>query len=222
MLPALSLNGFPPLPHVSPCLFTLTDEYSELSRSVSFILSRNSFSFHLSVFSSVQSLSCVRLFMTPWTTARQVCLSITNSPGWLKCMSVEWVMPSHHLILCRPLLLLPSVFPSIKVFSHESVLCIRWSTFWSFSFSISPCNEYSGLMYFRIDRFDLLAVQGTLKSLLQHHSSKASTLQRSAFFMVQLAHPYLTTGKTTALTRRAFAGKCVLFNMLSRLVIGFL
>ena len=160
--------------------------------------------------------------MTPWTTASQVCLSITNSQSLLKRMSFEWVMPSHNLILCRPLLLLPSIFPSIKVFSHESVLCIRWSKYWSFSFSISPCNEYLGLMSFRIDRFDLLAGQGTLKSLLQHHSSKVSILRCSAFFIAQLSHPYMTTGKTTALTRQTFAGKCILFNVLSRLVIGFL
>ena len=132
-------------------------------------------------------------------------------------------MPSNHLILCRPLLLLPSIFPSIKVFSSESVLPIRWPKYWSFSFSISPSNEYSGLISFRIDWFDLLAVQGTLKNLLQHHSSKASILQLSAFFMVQVSHPYMTTGKTIALTRQTFVSKvtALLFNMLSRLVIAF-
>ena len=139
-------------------------------------------------------------------------------------MSIESMMPSNHLILCHPLLLLPSIFPSIRVFSNESVLCIRWPKYWSFSFSISPSNEYSGLISFRIDWFDLLAVQGTLKSLLQHHSSKASVLRNSAFFIVQLSHPYMTTGKTIALTRWTFVGKVIslLFNMLSRLVIAFL
>ena len=134
--------------------------------------------------SSVQSFSSVRFFMTSWTAARQASLSITNSQSLLKLMYIESVMPSNHLILCRPLLLLPSIFPSIRVFSNESVLCIRWSKYWSFSFNISPSNEYSGLISFRMDWLDLLAVQGTLKSLHQHHSSKASVLQRSAFFMV--------------------------------------
>ena len=151
-------------------------------------------------FSSVQLLSCVRLFVTPWTAACQASLSITNSRSLLKLMSVESVMPSNHLILCRPLLLLPSIFPSISVFSNESVLPIRWPKDWSFSISISPSNEYSGLIPFRMDWLDLLAVQGTLKSLLQHHSSKASNLRCSAFFIVQLSHPYMTTGKTIALT----------------------
>ena len=139
-------------------------------------------------------------------------------------MSVELVMPSNHLILCCPLLLSPSIFPSIKVFSNESVLHIRWPKHWSFSFSISPSNEYSGLISFRMDWLDLLAVQKTLKSLLQHHSSKASILQLSAFFTVQLSHPYMTTGKIIALTRRTFVGKVMslLFNMLSRFVIAFL
>ena len=175
-------------------------------------------------FSSIQSLSGVWLFVTPWTAARQASLSITNSWSLLKLMSIESVMPSNHLILCHPLLLLPSVFPSIRVFSNESVLCIRWPDYWSFSFSCSPSNEYSGLISFRMDWLDLLAVQGTLKSLLQHHSSKASILRRSAFFIVQLSHPYMTTGKTTALTRRTSVGKVMslLFNMLSRLVIIFL
>ena len=142
----------------------------------------------------------------------------------LKLISIESVMSSNHLILYRPLLLLPSIFPSIRVFSNESVICIRWPNYWSFSFNISPSSEYSGLITFRMDWLDLLAVQGTLKSLLQHHSSKASILQRSAFFMVQLSHPYITTEKTIALTRRTFVDKVVplLFNMLSRLVITFL
>ena len=173
---------------------------------------------------SVQSLSCVWLFTTPWTAARQASLSITSSWSLLKLMSIQSVMPSSHLILCRPLLLPPSIFPSIWVLSSESVLHIRWPEFWSLSFRISPFNEYSGLISFRMDWLDLLAVQGTLKSLLQHHSSKASILLRSAFFIVQLSHPYMTTGKTIALTRQTFVGKVMslLFNMLSGLVIAFL
>ena len=151
---------------------------------------------------SVKSLSYVRLFMTPWTTARQASLSITNSRSLLKLMSIESVMPSKHLILCHPLLLLPSIFPSIRVFSDESVLCIRWPKYWSFSFSISPSNEYLGLISFRMDWLDLFAVQGTFKSLLQLHSSKASILWHSAFFTVQLSHPYMTTGKTIAFTEQ--------------------
>ena len=154
--------------------------------------------------SSVQSLSRVRLFETPWTAACQASLPITNSWHLLKLMSIKSVMPSNHLILCRPLLLLPSIFPRITVFSNESVLCIRWPKYWSFSFSISLSNEYSGLISFRIDWLDLLSVQGTLKSLLQHHSSKASILLHSAFFIVQLSHPYMTSGKTIALTRQSF------------------
>ena len=146
------------------------------------------------------SLSRVQLFATPWTAARQASLSITDSQSLLKLMSIESVMPSNHLILCRPLLLLPLIFPSIRVFSSESVLCIRWPKYWSFSFNISPSNEHSGLISFRMDWLDLLAVQGTLKSLIQQHSSKASILQRSAFFIVQLSHPHMTTEKTTALT----------------------
>ena len=139
-------------------------------------------------------------------------------------MSIESVMPSNHLILCRLLLLLPSIFPSIRVFSNESVLCIRWPKYWSFSFSISPSNKHPGLISFRMDWLDLLTVQGTLKSLLQHHSSKESILLCSAFFIVQLSHPYMTTGKTIALTRQTFVGKVIslFFNMLSRLVITFL
>ena len=158
-------------------------------------------------FSSVQSLSRIHLFVTPWTAAGQAALSITNSQSLLKLMSIESVMPSNHLILCRPLLLPPSILPSIRVFSSESVLCIRWQKYWSFSFIISPSNEYSGLISFRMDWLDLLAVQRNLKSLLQHHSSKASILQLSAFFIVQLSHPYMTTGKTIALTRRTFVDK---------------
>ena len=174
-------------------------------------------------FSSVQSLSCVQLFVTLWTAARQSSLSITNSRSLLKL--VHWVvMPSNHLILCCPLLLPPFIISSIRVFNKESVLQIRWPKYWSFSFSISPPNEYSGMISFKMDWLDLLAVEGTLKSLLQHHSSKASILQRSAFFMDQLSHPYVTTGKAIALTRQTFAGKIIslLFNMLSRLVITFL
>ena len=152
-------------------------------------------------FSSVQSLSHVQLFATPWTAARQASLSITNSQSLLKLMSIELVIPSNHLILCRPLLFLPSIFPSIKVFFNESVLHIKWLKYWSFSFSISPSNEYSGLISFRMVWLDLLAVQGILRSLLQHHSSKASILRRSDFFILHLSHPYMTTGKTIALTR---------------------
>ena len=157
--------------------------------------------------SSVQLLSLVRLFATPWTAECQASLSITTSRSLLKLMSIKSVMPSNHLILCCPLLLLPSIFPSVRVFSKESVLCIRWPKYWSFSFSISPCNEYSGLISFRTAWFDFLAVQGTLKSLLQHHSSKASILLHSAFFIVQLSHLYLTTGKNMALTRQMFLEK---------------
>ena len=175
-------------------------------------------------FSSVQSLSHVWLFATPWTTARQASLSIPNSQSLPKPMSIESVKPSNHLILCRALLLLPSIFPSIRVFSNKSALHIRWPKFWSFSFNISPSNEHPRLISFRMDWLDLLAVQGTLKSLLQHHSSKASILQHSAFFTVQLSHAYMTTGKTRALTRQTFVGKVMslLLNMLSRLVITFL
>ena len=166
-------------------------------------------------FSSVQSLSRVRLFATPWITARQASLSITNSRSSLKLVSIESVMPSSHLILCRPLLLLPPIPPSIRVFSNEATLCMRWPKYWTFSFSIIPSKEIPGLISFRMDWLDLLAVQGTLKSLLQHHSSKASILQRSPFFTVQLSHLYMTTGKTIALTRWTFVGKVMslLFNM---------
>ena len=162
--------------------------------------------------------------LTPWTVARQASLSITNSWSLLKFTSIKLVMSSNHLILCRPLLLLPSIFPSIRVFSNESALCIRWPKYWSFSLSISPFNEYSGLFSFRIDWLDLLAVQRNFKSLLQHQNSKPSILQCSAFFIPQLSHPYVTTGKTKALTRWPFVSKVMLllFNMLSRLVITFL
>ena len=174
--------------------------------------------------SSVQLLSRVRLFATPWIAAHQASLSITNSWSSLKLMSIELVMPSSHLILCRPLLLLPTIPPSIRVFSNESTLCMRWPKYWSFSFSIIPFKEHLGPISFRMDWLDLLPVQGTLKSLLQHHSSKASILQCSAFFTVQLSHPFMTTGKTIALTRWIFVGEVMslLFNMPSRLVITFL
>ena len=160
-------------------------------------------------FSSVQSLSRVQLFVTPWVTARQASLSITFTRSSLILTSIEPVMPSSHLILCRPLLLLPPIPPSIRVFSNESTLHMRWPKYWSFSFSIIASKEIQGLISFRMDWLDLLAVQGTLKSLLQHHSSKTSILQHSAFFTVQLSHPYMTTGKTIALTRRTFVGKVI-------------
>ena len=172
-------------------------------------------------FGSVQLLSHIWLFATPWTAARQASLSITNSRSLLQLMSIELVMPSNHLILSHPLLLPPSIFPNIMVFSNESVLHTTWPKDWSFSFSISPSNEYSGLISFKMDWLDFFAFQGALKSLFQHHSSKASILRHSAFFMVQLSHPYMSTGKTIALT---FVGKAMslLFNMLSRLVIAFI
>ena len=175
-------------------------------------------------FSSVHLLCHIQLFATPWTAAHQASLSITNSWSLLKLMSITSVMPSNHLILCHPLLLLPSIFPSIRVFSNESALSIWWPKYWSFSFNISPSSEYSELISFRMDWLDLLVVQGTLKSLLQHHSSKVSILQCSAFFIVQLSYPYMITGKTIALTRWTFVDKVMslLFNMLSRLVITFL
>ena len=171
---------------------------------------------------SVQLLSPVRLFVTPQTVACQASLSITNSRSPPKRVSIESMMSSNHLILCHPLLLLPSIFSSIRVFSNESALRIRWPKYWSFNFNISPSNEHSGLISFRMDWLDLLAVQGTLKNLLQHHSSKASILQCSAFFIVRLSYLYMTTGKT--LTRRNFVNKVMslLFNILSRLVITFL
>ena len=180
--------------------------------------------FHTSYYlhSSVQLLRHVQLFATPLTAACQASLSITNSWSLFKLTSIELVMPSNHFILCHPLLL-PSIFPSIRVFSNESVLHIRWPKYWSFSFNISPSNEYSGLISFRMDWLDLFAIQGTLRSLLKHHSIKASIFQWSAFFIVQLSHPYMTTGNTIALTRQIFVGKVMslLLNMLSRLVIAF-
>ena len=170
------------------------------------------------------SVSHVQLLATPWTTARQASLSITNSRGPPKPMSIELVMPSNHLILCHPLLLLPSIFPSIRVFSNESALLIWWPKYWSFSFNISPSNEHPGLISFRMDWLDLLEVQGILKSLFQHHSSKASILMPSSFFIVHPSHPYMTTRKTIALTRQTFVGKVMslLYNKLSRLVMIFL
>ena len=174
--------------------------------------------------SSVQSLSHIWLFVTSGTAARQASLSITNSWSLFKLVSIVLVMLSNHLILCHPLLLLPSIFPGIRVFSNESVLHIKWPKYWSFSFIISPSNDYSGLISFRMDWLDLFSVQETLKSLLQHHSSKVSILPHSVFCTVQLSYPYMTTGKTIALTRRTFVGKgmSLLFNVLSRLVITFL
>ena len=179
---------------------------------------------YLPSFSSVQSLSHVWLFATPWIAARQASLSITNSRSSLRLTSIKSAMPSSHLILCHSLLLLHPIPPSIRVFSNESTLLMRWPKYWSFSFNISPSNEHPGLISFRMDWLDFLAVQGTLKSLLKHHSSKASILRHSAFFTVQLSHPYMTTGKTIALTRRTFVGKVtsLLLNVLSRLVITFL
>ena len=181
------------------------------------------FSINTIQFSSVQSLSCVQLFATPWTAARQASLSITNSWSLLKLMSIESVMPSKHLILCHPLLL-PSILPSISVFASESMIHITWPKYWSFSFNISPSNENSGLISFRMDWLDLIPVQGTLKCLLKHDISKTSVLWHSAFFIIQLSNPYMTTRKTIALTRWTFAGKLMslLFNMVSQLVITFL
>ena len=180
--------------------------------------------FHVPTFVVFQLFSHAWFFTTPWAAAHQASLPYTISWSLLKLMSFESVMPSNHLILCHPLLLLPSIFPSIRVFSSELALHIRWPKYWSFSFSISPSNEYSGLISFKIDWFDLLAVQGTLKSLLQRHNSKASTLQCSIFFIVQLSHPYMTTGKAIALTIQNFVGKVesLLFNTLSRFIITFL
>ena len=171
-------------------------------------------------FSSVHLLSRVRLFLTPWTAECQASLSLTNSQSLLKLMSIESVMPSNHLILCCPFLLPLPIFSSIRVFSNEPVLCSRWPKYWSYNFSISPSNEYSGLISFRVDWLDLLVVQETLKSLLRPHSSEASILQYSAFFTVQFSHPYMTTRKTIALIRWTFVGKVtsLLFNNLSRLL----
>ena len=196
--------------HICPCLSSIEEDNGERAEETQG--------------ASVQSFSHVQLFATLWTTAHQASLSITNSHSLLKLMSIISVMPLNHLILCHPLLLLPSMFPSIRVFLNQSALRIRWPKYWSFSFSISPSNGYSGLISFRMDWLDLLAVQGTLKSLLKHHSSKASILWHSAFFIVQLSHPYMTTGKTIALTGWNFVGKVMsrTFNMLSRLVITFL
>ena len=171
-------------------------------------------------FSSVQSLSRVWLFVTLWIAARQAYLSITNSQSLLKLMPIESVMPSNHLILCRPLLLLPPILPSIRVFSNESTLHMRWPKYWSFSFSISPSNEHPGLISFRMGWLDLLAVQGTPKSLLQHHSSKASSFRRSASFTVQLSHPYMTTGKTIALTRWTLVGKVMSLQANSKFLLA--
>ena len=175
-------------------------------------------------FSSVQSLRSVQLFAAPWTEAHQASLFITNYQSLPKFMCIESVMPSNHLILCRPLLFLPSIFASIRVFSNESTLRMRWPRYWSFSFNVSPSNEHPGLISFRMDWLDLLAVQGTLKSLFQHHSSKASILRCSAFFRVQLSHPFMTIGKTIALTRWTLVSKVMslLLNMLSRSVKTFL
>ena len=183
--------------------FLISSVVCWLFRSVLFSLYVFVFYSFFFLFSSVQSLSRVRLFATPWVAARQASLSITDSQSSLKLMSFELVMRSSHLILCRPLLLLPWMFPSLRVFSNESLL-MRWPKFWSFSFSISPSNEYSGLISFRMDLLDLLALLGTLKNLLQHHSSKASVLQHSAFFIIKLSNPYMTTGKTIPLTSWTF------------------
>ena len=202
---------------------------------ISYATYRYGHSFSCALFVNLQSFSSIHCqsvkfscsvvsdSVTPWTAACQASLSITNSRSLLKLMSIESMMTSNHLSLCHPLLLMPPKPPSIRVFSNMSNLRMRWPKYWSFSFSISPPNEYSGLISVRMDWFYLLAVQGTLESLLQHHSSKASILQCSAFFIVQLSHPFMTTGKTTALNRWTFVGKvmCLLFNMLSRLVIAF-
>ena len=193
---------------------TTISEEKTYKTGLSGFLLRSNCSQTIPQFSPVQSLSRVQLFATPWTAVCQASLSITNSRSLLKLMSIESVMPSNHLILCHPLLL-PSIFPSIRVFSNESVLCIRWPKYWSFSFNISLSNEHSGLISFRMDWLDLLAGQGTLKSLLQHYSSKASILRHSAFFIVQFSHPYMTTGKTIALTRWTFGDRVMslLFNI---------
>ena len=198
-----------------------------ISKEIHSELSRNKrlwcMQFTLKSFISVQSFSHIWIFATPWTAACQASLSITNFRSLPKPVSIESVMPSNHLILCHPLLLLSSIFPSNMIFSNESTLRIRWPKYWTFSFNISLSNEHPGLISFRMDRLDLLAVQVTLKSLLQHHSSKASILRPSAFFIVQPSHPYMTTGKTIALTKQTFVGKVMslLFNMLSRFVITF-
>ena len=196
---------FPSMPyHTREIIFKLAYAFS--------LTNRKQMDSSIFQFISLQSLSHVRLFVTPWTAAHQASLSITNSQSLPKLMSIESVMPSNHLILCHPLFLLPSIFPSIRVFSNESALHIRWPRDWSFSFNISPSNEHPGLIFFRMDWLNLLAVQGTLKSLLQHHSSRASILWCSAFFIVQLSHPYMTIGKTIALTRhRPLLTNCLCF-----------
>ena len=204
-----------PVPHpkLQTCLNTKQDEYTAKTGGVFGV---NVVCVYMSVLrDTVQfsSLSHIRLFATPWTTAHQASLSITNSWSSPKPPSIELVMPLKRLILCHPLLLLPSILPSIRVFSDESALHIRWPKYWSFSFNISLTNEHPGMISFRMDWLDLLAVQGTLKSLLQHHSSKASILLCSAFFIVQLSHPRMTTGKTIALTRRTFVDKCLCFSI---------
>ena len=218
------MSGFPVFHCLLECAQTLVhwvNDAIQWSHVLSYLLFMTVMMW---LFSSVQLHSHVLLFATSGTAACQASLSITNSRSLLKFISVKLVMPANHLILCHPLLLLLSIFPSIRVFLNESVLCIRWPKDWSFSFSISPSNEYSGLISFMMDWLDLFAVQGTLKSLLQHHSSKASILWCSAFFIVQLSHPYMTTGKTIALTRWTIVdkGMSLLFNMLSRLDIAFL
>ena len=205
------------------CFIPVHSPYSsELKPWISLIFTISEF--HHSLVVVAQSLSNVRLFATPWTVAYQTYLSLTISWSLHKLMSIELVISSNHPILCCPLLLPPSICLSIRVFSSKSVLCIRWTKYWYFSFSISPSNEYSGLISLRVGWLDLLAVQETLKSLLQHHSSKASIIRHSAFLIVQLSYPYMTTGKTIALTRRTFVGKVIslLFNILSRLIIRFL
>ena len=195
-LPALS--HCKPFSKLSKWNFLLTEQLSKKGKLRFFVLNC------VNTVQFIQSLSCVWLFSTPWTSACQASLSLTNSRSLPKPMFIESVMPSNHLILCRPLLFLSSIFPSIRVFSDQSALHIWWPKYWSFSFNISPSSEHPGLISFKMDWLDLLAVQGTLKSLLQHHSSKASILRHSAFFIVQLSHPYMTTGKTIALTRWTF------------------
>ena len=201
-------RGYPLLLFLQQALFSLSLRLvSRESLLSSLMFKLGDFSLKPDISSVQFSCSVVSDSATPWTVASQASLSITNSQGLLKLVSIKSMMPSNHLILCRPLLLLPSIFPSIRVFSSESVLRIKWPKYWSFSFNISPSNEESGLISFRTDWLDLLAVQGTLKSLLQNHSSKASVLRCSAFFIVQLSYPYMTTGKTIALTRRPLFAK---------------
>ena len=219
-LTLLGPSGPQPTRLLCPCQVPL-NEFSTVTRIRSHVVA---FLNQVQFSQSVQLLSCVQLFATSWIAALQASLSITNSWSSLRLTSIESVLPSSHPILCCPLFLLPPIPPSIRVFSNESTLPMRWPKYWSFSFSISPSNEHPGLISFRMDWLDLLAVQGTRKSLLQHHSSKPSICQCSAFFTVQLSHPYMTTGKTIALTRRTFVDKVMplLFNMLSRLIITFL